>query len=182
MNRERREAINQFADDIREVLGQNSIPIDPEKVVIEILGGQIIEKIDLEFDTDAIIRKSDDGQTFIIEINPDQSDLRRRFTLAHELGHLFLHMNYADESKWRELDHWEDTLYARQARNETEYEANEFAAAFLMPKEKFKEIANDNKTEDGEAYRLKPIAEKFKVSIDAVRNRGRWLRIFSWED
>lgn len=79
---------------------------------------------------DGSIRKQDDG--FIIYISPFQSTERRKFTIAHELGHLFLHMGYRINS-----DLWNkqmDATYYRAGDSLLEYQANEFAAALLMPK------------------------------------------------
>lgn len=53
------------------------------------------------------------------------SRMRDRFTIAHELGHYFLHYRY--RAVCGELS------YARGGRDRAETEANVFAAALLMP-------------------------------------------------
>ncbi|XDD49664.1 ImmA/IrrE family metallo-endopeptidase [Leptospira sp. WS92.C1] len=64
---------------------------------------------------------------FDIFLSNFNSPLRNRFTLAHELGHYFLH---SEEGK--------KLIYAaRRGSTKTEWQANWFAAAFLMPKEEF---------------------------------------------
>ena len=54
---------------------------------------------------------------------------RDRFTIAHELGHYFLHYLYHEDVGPRQ--------FARGARNTSETEANVFAASLLMPTEAF---------------------------------------------
>ncbi|TGL28156.1 ImmA/IrrE family metallo-endopeptidase [Leptospira koniambonensis] len=64
---------------------------------------------------------------FFIFLSNFSSPLRNRFTLAHELGHYFLH---SDEGRIR-------IQAARRGSTKTEWQANWFAAAFLMPQEEF---------------------------------------------
>lgn len=53
------------------------------------------------------------------------------FSIAHELGHLFLHMAYPDDEKGYILS----GSYHKETQNTSicEWEAEELAAAFLMP-------------------------------------------------
>jgi Zn-dependent peptidase ImmA (M78 family) len=79
----------------------------------------------------AIIRKDDH---VIIAVNPTHHMNRQRFTIAHELGHYFLHqglLEHVDENfriAWRNAD-------SSKAVNWPEIEANRFAAELLMPTE-----------------------------------------------
>ncbi|MFE0473233.1 ImmA/IrrE family metallo-endopeptidase [Streptomyces sp. NPDC058947] len=73
-----------------------------------------------------------DGATRIIGINSATSPRRQRFTVAHELGHLFLH-----QGKPLIVDHsvrvdWRDERSSLGTDKE-EMEANAFAAEVLMP-------------------------------------------------
>lgn len=52
------------------------------------------------------------------------SVLRDKFTLAHEMGHYFLHFNNEDSKR----------MAARMGSGQIEWEANWFAASLLMPK------------------------------------------------
>ncbi len=59
---------------------------------------------------------------------------RDRFTIAHELGHLFLHypqFKASNPSIPMKATRWVDASDPEQQR--AEWEANWFAAAFLMP-------------------------------------------------
>ncbi len=120
------------------------------------------------------------GDSFQITLSPRQSSLRKRFSLAHELGHLFLHMGYIIKpSIWKESDAYVDSVYYRYGYSEEEHEANEFAGAFLMPKEEFRQTIEDL-GRDG-LVDLVALAQRFDVSKDAALTRGRWLGLLSWD-
>jgi IrrE N-terminal-like domain len=59
-----------------------------------------------------------------------KDDTRARFTLAHELGHLCLHWGYPRPRLAPEAQKSNDP----SAKGRVEKEANQFAAAFLMPR------------------------------------------------
>jgi Zn-dependent peptidase ImmA (M78 family) len=60
----------------------------------------------------------------IVWLNADHPEARRRFTLAHELGHLLLHPTG---------EMFRDSESQLAAPDRREVEANKFAAALLMP-------------------------------------------------
>lgn len=91
------------------------------------------------------------------------SEMRDRFTIAHELGHYFLHYRYADIHGPKS--------YARGGRNRAETEANVFAAALLMPKESFAKKWCEH---HGDAWR---VAGHFGVSPAAARVRAETLQL-----
>lgn len=62
-----------------------------------------------------------------MKVKDGEASVRQRFTLAHELGHFFLHK---DEIKDGVED---DTFYRSKLSNRQEAEANAFAADLLMP-------------------------------------------------
>lgn len=104
----------------------------------------------------------EDGN-FTIFLPKTSSALRDSFTIAHELGHYFLHTNREAEGK---------VAFSRSGHQKRrEWEANWFAADLLMPEKEFKkeakECAND------------PVglAKKFEVSISAADVRLKALRI-----
>lgn len=174
MNRARRDQINRLADTVRTVC-RLEVPVDVDTAVTR-LNGRIEEADDADFE--ARIEKT--GTGFAITLSGDVSPRRRRFSVAHEIGHLFLHMGYlVDEDKWRSEGTYTDSVYYRYGYNTEEYEANEFAAALLMPRAEFVKVANQHR--DGGRYLVGPIAAHFQVSEEAALNRGRWLGLFSWE-
>lgn len=66
------------------------------------------------------------GGEFIIRLLSVLFPLQKRFSIAHELGHLFLHSRYGDVAL--------EAFYDTESESErVEDEAHEFACAFLMP-------------------------------------------------
>ena len=173
MNNELRMLINNLTQDIID-LYNIQIPIENINDVVTTLGGRVEETMDIDTMFDGSIRKQDDG--FIIYISPFQSSERKKFTIAHELGHLFLHMGYKISSElW---DKQKNATYYRSGDSLMEYQANEFAAALLMPKEIYKKIMDqytiENKVETDK------VADYFGVSVSAASNRGKFLGYLQW--
>ena len=177
MNASMRSKIDSLAEKIREAC-ELSTPVKMEDAVKK-LGGQLDWIPSNGEDFEAKIEKIKNG--FKITLVEAAYEKRERFSIAHELGHLFLHMGYLlDPEKWKYVGTYTDSVYYRYGYTIEENEANEFAAAFLMPESEFLDVAEKHKTSAG--YLLEPISRHFDVSKDAARNRGRWLRIFSWEE
>jgi Zn-dependent peptidase ImmA (M78 family) len=81
---------------------------------------------------------------FTVYLSRHTSSKRDRFTIAHELGHLLLH--------FQAIKKMSPNAIMRATRNvdkndpdqeRAEWEANWFAAAFLMPAEEFKAAYRD---------------------------------------
>ena len=173
MNAELRRIIHNLTQDIIDVF-EIEIPIQDMGNVAKKIDGCIEEKIDLEDMSDGSIKKKDNG--FIIYVSPFQSRERRKFTIAHELGHLFLHMGYkTNEDLWNSQ---EDMTYYRSGDSMLEYQANEFAAALLMPQKEYKKIMDQNTI--GNRVETFKIANYFGVSISAASNRGKFLGYLQW--
>lgn len=178
MNPTKRRWINKQAEAIHNAL-ELSIPVDMQGAVAK-LEGKLEFVSDLEAGVDGRIQK-DGENSFVIHIPITQYGTRQRFSIAHELGHLFLHMGFLIQpEKWRQEGEYVDSIYHRYGHSIEEYEANEFAAAFLMPAELFDRVAEKHTNEKG-FTQLPEVARYFNVSKEAVRNRGRWLGIFSWD-
>lgn len=170
MTSQKRYIINNIAELIRNKINL-STPVDMEVVVKELNGK--VEEMEFENPTiSGLIKKT--GDSFVIYVNPNDIPERRTFTIAHEIGHLFLHMGYlVNMNKWNSINEYTDSPMFRQGYSEEEYEANEFAAAFLMPSSEFKSYREQNLS-------LEDIAKKFHVSKEAALTRGRWLGMYGW--
>jgi Zn-dependent peptidase ImmA (M78 family) len=98
---------------------------------------------------------------FVIYLPHETSSRRDRFTIAHELGHYFLH--YLHPGRKSPL------TFGRGQRNVAETQANVFASSLLMPAAKFRK---QFEKVDGDIYRL---ARIFEVSPAAVEVRAQVL-------
>ena len=173
MNSMLRDKINELASTVLRCY-EITPPIADIAKEVEKLGGEIKEDCSLGVFSDGKIEKQ--GDSFSISVPTSQSSARKNFTIAHELGHLFLHMGYKID---REL--WESTenkVYNRSGDSEFELQANEFAAAFLMPKELYKKVMDENTV--GNTVYIAKVAKFFNVSIDAASYRGKWLGYLQW--
>ncbi|MHB8830757.1 MAG: ImmA/IrrE family metallo-endopeptidase [Patescibacteria group bacterium] len=130
---------------------------------------------EFEFDDNSIagfLRRNDDG-TSLIAINARNAPERQRFTIAHELGHLLLHVA---ETMHVDKQGTATPIYFRndessKATRMNEIEANQFAAELLMPIDEVlasaKKIINrePNKTIEDLVVAL---AESYEVSVAAM--------------
>lgn len=170
---EKKELINNLTQDIIKEYNIK-IPITNIEEVVQSLGGEIETDYNLEYVVSGSIRKQNDS--FVISISPYQTEERKRFTVAHELGHLFLHMGYKiNDDLWKKQDNEE---YYRVGNSMLEYQANEFAAALLMPKEIYKEKMD--KYTKGNMVDTAQVAMEFGVSVSAASNRGKFLGYLAW--
>lgn len=147
-----------------------TIPIHDIDAVVQKMGGVVKEQKGLDDLYDGTICKTG-RDSFSIVISPFQSQKRKVFTVAHELGHLFLHMGFQiDPVVWENQD---DTVYRRFGSSEQEYQANEFAAALLMPRKEYVKVLKNN-VRNGRVD-ISAVASYFHVSNAAAGNRGRFL-------
>lgn len=120
---------------------------------------------------------SDSGSCFIesegdftIYLAHDTSIARDRFTIAHEIGHYILH--YLLPKKKMGADPGPTMAY-RYGSERAEWEANWFAAAFLMPEKAFRRAAAEHKSPVG--INISSLAAKFGVSMMAAQVRAKAL-------
>lgn len=110
-----------------------------------------------------------DSPTYLIAYSNNKTSAARiHFDIAHELGHICLH-------EWSE--DIEDIT--KEEFKKREREANEFAAAFLLPEETFRRDAlAGSKT----ITYYKQLKKKWKVSIAAMIRRAEKLGVMSMEE
>lgn len=120
----------------------------------------------------------------MIGYSANDPKVRKRFTIAHELGHYILH---GDSSSKEEV--FVDKDFIIKYRNNVnsynkveikqENEANAFAAALLMPKFLIEEeFRNNDFSNLSEPDLIKYLAKKFEVSVLAMTYRLSNLNIF----
>lgn len=125
-----------------------------------------------------VLRKDDKTGRPLIAVNEVHSEVRRRFTVAHELGHLFLHQLgsglHVDQTLIAFRNHISET-----ATDEREIEANQFAAELLMPTDWLKkEIQNAGVDLMNESL-ISNFAKRYNVSIPAMSIRLAKLGVIS---
>lgn len=170
---ETKEYISNLTDKIREKYNIKT-PIQNMTEIIKQIGGDVIQKYNFDSYYDATVMKTNDK--FYIAI-PIISDIQRKnFAIAHELGHLFLHMGFKTNIKV-----WDNQVlnqYRRFSMLEQEIQANEFAANLLMPTNEYiNEIDRQTKNNKNIAIDIKAISEKFNVGYVLAYNRGYDMRI-----
>lgn len=92
-----------------------------------------------------------------IGIELDQIPQRKRFTIAHELGHFFLHREFKNT--------FVDEVFARSGEsNQIEREANAFAASLLMPSSLISKAIDVKGWREIDDEKIEELAELFNVS------------------
>ncbi len=152
-------------------------PVDVKDFIKDKLLGEIIENESLKYE--GVIKKS--GNSFIIEYRPNTVKRRDNFTLAHELGHLFLHLHYMTNDWGKiDLDEYNEVIFTRYGSGSIEREANSFAGSFLMPEEEFTlafyKYYDSNLPDEVD---LEALADKFKVSKLAAHVRAKRLGLIT---
>nr|BDD45680.1 hypothetical protein 3 [bacterium] len=127
---------------------------------------------------------------FLVELPHSLYPLREKFTIAHEIGHIMLHFFWPNPEKWvetcKKLNKEDNLSMYRGQRTCIEYEANLFAACFLMPEPEFSEVFERISKECGEdGYEVrtqteKKVAEHFGVSVYAARTRAQFVGLLPW--
>lgn len=109
-------------------------PVDPLKIA-KALDVKVLNAVFSEGNKSGAIVKR--GKNFQIYVNTNDAPARKRFTIAHEIGHQLLHMSLGSDSEFVDTEdnfrtsspaedaHWND-------ERQKEWEANAFAAALLM--------------------------------------------------
>ncbi|MGE0283118.1 MAG: ImmA/IrrE family metallo-endopeptidase [Rhizobiaceae bacterium] len=166
-----REHINSFAEQLAASLDFG--PGDSIEPLVKKLGGKIAYKNPVEYKSrlpeSIIIRKMDDFTIFLPSMTSPERD---RFTIAHELGHLMLHYPLVLRNHRNAVmaaTRWVDETDQDQQR--AEWEANWFAAGFLMPCKPFSKAYRDAKGN------LSMVALKFGVSQPAAEVRAKSLHL-----
>lgn len=148
---------------------QQETPAQVEKLCAR-LGIECIGQ-NLRDDISGYIERLNDHKYRIV-YNSNHSEVRRRFTIAHELGHYYLHRailgNGTGDSKAYRSDVPGHTN--PKIRTKEEREANSFAADLLMPKNKIEQWKT-------EGDNFSSVRQKLNVSEAALRFRLQNLGI-----
>ncbi|MFP4191013.1 MAG: ImmA/IrrE family metallo-endopeptidase [Candidatus Hydrogenedentota bacterium] len=123
------ETIEGWAAELLRKHNQYTVPVNP----VRLAQAQNIKVNNATFvheDISGMITRN--GDNVRILVNADDPPETKRFTIAHEIAHLFLHLSEDGEIIDREGDL--DRITTSERSNK-ETQANMFAAALLMPKD-----------------------------------------------
>lgn len=110
-------------------------------------------------DLSGMIKKRASGDGYDIYVNANHHEHRRRFTIAHELGHFLLHRDRIGNGIV------DDVLYRSVLSNALEAQANKMAAAILMPWHLLDPLLGGGITD------IRKLAQMFLVSESAMSIR-----------
>jgi Zn-dependent peptidase ImmA (M78 family) len=116
-----------------------------------------------------MVQRTTDNRA-IVGVNSLHPITRRRFTIAHELGHLILHRDrnfHIDESYPIGFR----TDLSSEAIDDHEIEANQFAAELLMPMEFLAQDLNNLPLDIESDQLIAKLARKYQVSLQAMTIR-----------
>lgn len=146
--------IERVAAMARAAMGVGPGPVKDLIGVIEACGGVVVDRCMEAEDVDALCRWVP-GLPKLFFINPSRPADRIRFSLAHELAHTVMH--FAKDYDLRLA----------------ETQANEFAAAFLMPAAEItRDLRTPLKLED-----LAALKRKWRVAMSAIARRARTVGV-----
>lgn len=112
-----------------------------------------------------------------IYLDAKQSEQRKLFTLAHELGHLFLDLGWSPFQKLAGEEPKEKVISINYNRDKdkkddttefSERAADEFAGAFLMPKSDVEDVISETMSD---SEKVAQVSRIFNVTKRAARNR-----------
>jgi Zn-dependent peptidase ImmA (M78 family) len=157
-----RREIEDQATEILRTHGLFSIPVDP----VTLANREGIRVNNAKFSDEnlsGLVAKR--GPNVTILVNQSDVPFRKRFTIAHELGHHFLHLLAADgDFVDTQVDLFRDAEAGESGSRTVEVQANQFAAALLMPEGLVREAF-------GRTQNLSELARLFNVSEEAMAIR-----------
>lgn len=156
------------ANELRELWQLDDEPISD---IVDLMERHGLIIVNVDFSSNKIDARSGyveigEKSYYIVLVNDKkQNFFRDQFTLAHELGHYAMHAK---------IYHPQDDLLGQDYRN-IENEANQFASAFLMPKNSFTADLTENGVIDLDTF--VDLKSKWNVSIAAMVHRAHDLKL-----
>jgi Zn-dependent peptidase ImmA (M78 family) len=151
------EGIEQRAAEILRQHGLFSVPVDPV-ILAHREGIKVFNAVFSDSGISGMVAKRGSDVTFYISQN--EVPYRKRFTIAHELAHHFLHLISDGEFVDTQVDLFRDSESA-PGNQQAEIEANRFAAALLMPADLVREAYKTTRD-------VAALAREFNVSEEAM--------------
>lgn len=170
--------VNQKAEEIAEKYNAEKVAPFPFKNIEEKHSDLKIYLTEMEEGVSGAIVYDDDKCHFDVLINKNKPKKRQYFTIAHELGHYFLHRDQIQKNKIMvdsdDVVSEESMLYRLDNAPSTqiEVEANRFAASLLMPEKLVKKAWELMQN-------VQECADLFQVSISAMSIRLENLKLIN---
>ena len=158
------------AAELLETVGVAAPPV-PVETLAEVMGA-VVRYQPFEGQMSGLLYRS--GERAVIGINSMHPRVRQRFSIAHELGHLTLH-----EPAFQIDQHAFVALRGPKSSSATdpmEIEANQFAAALLMPEDLVAESVAALGEDPDVQVAVAMLARRFDVSEQAMLIRLTSLR------
>ena len=160
--------INEVIEELTsEILLNNDmykVPVDVIKIAntndIKVYEGDLDKKIS------GAIRYKKEENKYEILVNKNDSKTRQRFTIAHELGHYFLHQDYLKSEEihvdimYRAVENKDEDKEEKEREKQVDY----FAGALLMNRTLLEKLYKENNS-------IQYLADIFKVSVSAMTVR-----------
>ncbi len=150
------------AKQLLDEIGYDEITDIPMKYFVAGLGATLLEEPLINSDGKIIIGKT----KTLIKVNSNiPYASKKRFTIAHEIGHFLMHKNIGIHNENSNTLNWFNNTETKLIKGVQEWEANDFASELLMPETIFRREANGKEfTPD----LLKKLSERFKTSLTST--------------
>ena len=149
---------------------RRQLPVDVYGLA-QALDLDLVEK-ELDADISGLIEPKE-GR-FRISVNQHHHSFRKRFTIAHELGHWLYHAHLIGDGLEDNRLYYSsnrERYYNDQIRRQHENQANAFAAWLLIPEGKLIEDLRRFKDEPNWDY----LSERYQISKSALKIKARSL-------
>ncbi|OJW71572.1 MULTISPECIES: ImmA/IrrE family metallo-endopeptidase [unclassified Spirosoma] len=172
MNRKRQKQIEELATQVLMETGCYRTPVDVNLIAAK--KGVNISPYDFGEDVTGVLILEGDKATIGVNKNNNNNDQRRRFTIAHELGHFILQHQRSGVFVDTPTQYF--TILYRDSKSSTgehlqEREANAFAAALLMPEKLVMNYLNNTKFDFKKDDIIQLLAKEFDVNPQAMSFR-----------
>lgn len=157
------EDIENYSRKLREFWGLGTGPIDNLMNTVQ-KNGIMVTKMLLGMNKIDAFSVWYSGMPFVFLSGDKDTNVRLRFDIAHEIGHLLMHSEYYTEEDLKKSD----------INQKVEDEANRFAGAFLLPEEAFSKDVYSSSIDH-----FIQLKSKWKVSIAAMIYRCEDLGLLS---
>ena len=127
---------------------QNEIPVPLELIIEKDLGINIqpIEQLKINLENDAAFISKDFSTIYVDWYIFFNVETRYRFSLAHEIGHYWLHKRVFQDLDFKDIKSWIKTYNSIDDEDYSwlEYQANQFAGCLLIPGRELDPLFHEN--------------------------------------